>query len=625
MCGILGGVGAAIDGLSDASLGAALDLIGHRGPDASGLHRRPGLVLGHRRLSIIDLDPRANQPMVRDGCVVTFNGEIYNYRDLRRELEAKGHGFQTNSDTEVLLAAYREWGRACLERLEGMFAFAIWDERLRKLILARDRFGEKPLFMARRRGMFLFCSELPPLIRLAGGEALEEDRQAIGLYFLFSYIPAPFAPFGGFAQLEPGRWLEVDADTGEERQEAYFSLRQERGVEPSGFGYEQAVEELRGRLSASVRLRMEAADVPVATLLSGGVDSSVITVLADAVGGAKLTAYSLGFPEDPEFDETGYARAVAARLSRVRHRVVPATQVELLRFAERILDRMGEPHADASLIPSAFLCSHIDEKVVLGGDGADELFGGYGTYPALLLSGRLPLWLKRAASALPRVSNPHSIGRPRLRALALAHHHMRPDLVDEYLSWRHYASQEMLRGLGIDLDALPVVRRALSSVGSGELRDIQVIDFEFNLHNDMLKKVDYASMFHSLEVRLPFLDSDLVRWALGLPASYRIRGGNRKRILKDAFRRDLPPEVLSRRKMGFLLPIRRWFKGGPFRDRLEAAIGSQDVFDRARLRRVLAEHADGRVDHAPFLWALQVYLHWRSSASRWANASGTAR
>ncbi len=606
----------AADRIDDPTLVDALDLICHRGPDAGAIWRDSSICFGHRRLAIIDLDVRAGQPMARGDLVFVFNGEIYNFRELRRTLEGFGHRFVTASDTEVLAAAWQQWGRDCLSRLEGMFAFAVWDRSARKLTLARDRYGEKPLFWLRRSDGLMFASEVPPLVRLCGGD-LEEDPSAIGLYFLFSYIPAPDGPFRDLHQLEPGTWLEWSAD-GTRTTGRYYSVAEAVAATRTTTDYDLACKELRRQLTGAVRRRMETADVPVATLLSGGIDSSIITTLAARVSDRPLAAYSLGFPDDPEFDESEHARAVAARLPSIVHRVVSTSEGQLLDFADGVFGRLGEPFADSSLLPTAFLCAHIEEKVALGGDAADELFAGYGAYPAIVRGAALPGLLRRLLTAIPSHGNPHAIANPRLRAAALFHRHLRHDPVDSYLSWRTYADPAALVDLGIDVSARTAVRERLGAAGSGRLRDVQEIDLAFNLPNDMLKKVDYAAMYSSIEVRLPYLDSDLVHWALALPDDFRMLGGIRKRILRDAFAADLPQQVLSRRKMGFLLPIRRWFRKGRLRDELEALLASQTRFDREAADGILARHATGIADDSVLLWALYVYLRWRSNLTRWA-------
>lgn len=612
MCGILGGLTRGPAGFDGLRVQAALRRLRHRGPDAEGVYSAPGILLGHRRLSIVDLDERANQPMRRGPHVLVFNGEIYNFRELRRDLEKSGHQFTTTSDTEVLLAAYEEYGIACVERFEGMFAFAVWDERRQHLFLARDRFGEKPLFYYEQNGLFLFSSEIAAIRELLSPARLEEDRDALGLYFLFSYIPAPYAPYRYMSQLEPGCWLKVDMPACSSVNQRYYDLR----VAVQGRlsqNYAVATETLRQEVTAAVKGRLITSDVPVATFLSGGIDSSIVTALAAHATAEPVTAYSVAFPDDPAFDESPYALEVAKELPNLRHRVIPVSGRGLEGFVEATLGRLSEPFADASLIPTAYLCSQVEEKVILGGDGADELFGGYGVYPAMMMSAWLPRLFKRTLRLLGGHGNPHGIRHPVRRAWALFLKHLRDSPTEEYLSWRTYTSRSDVRAMQLGTTLVRELTKELAIVERGGLQTIQVADFIFNLPNDMLKKVDYASMFHSLEVRLPFLDSKLVEKVLSWPDIYKIRGRRRKRILRDAFASLLPSSILKRRKQGFLLPVRTWFRSGRLHEQLRELVAAQDVFDRAPLRRRLDDHAKGAEDNSVFLWTVLVYLRWRQS------------
>ncbi|MBR29843.1 MAG: asparagine synthase (glutamine-hydrolyzing) [Spirochaetaceae bacterium] len=620
MCGILGWVGKASTEPDIELFADALDLIRHRGPDGGMLWADPGVRLGHRRLAIIDLDHRSDQPMFGENLALIFNGELYNFRELRSQLQGLGHTFSTTSDSEVMLRAWIQWGIECLSRLEGMFAFGIWDKQEKSLTLARDRFGEKPLFVHEGEGHLAFSSELPPLIRLSNG-SLEEDHRSTGLFFLFSYIPAPRSIFKKVRQLEPGCWLRWSEHSGIAEGRFYHvsSDLAEAGISSaSPRSYSEAQKELRNRLKNSVKLRVESADVPVATLISGGIDSSIITTLAAQVSEKEVSAYSLGFPEDPEFDETEYARIVTDGLPTVAHKVINATETGILEFADQVLDRLGEPYADASILPTSLLCKNIEEKVALGGDGADELFAGYGVYPAILRGASLPGWARRMLLALPPHSNPVSISNRTVRAAALFHSNLRYDLVDSYVSWRTYASIEQLKLFGLNLTALSEVRNNISHQLKATLRNILMLDIEYNLPNDMLKKVDYAGMAHGLEVRLPFLDSQLVHWALGLPDRFMVNRGTRKRILKDAFRGMLPRQIIDRGKKGFLLPIRKWFRGGRLGSELNALLSRDDFFDVDVSARVIREHIEGVADNSVFLWSQYVYLRWQERRAEWA-------
>lgn len=616
MCGIFGAIGGGAETLASRAP-AASQALAHRGPDAEGLFVDRGILLGHRRLSILDLDSRADQPMRRGPLTMVYNGEIYNFSSLRSELEAAGELFQTTSDSEVLLAGLLREGVAFLERAEGMFAFAVHDARDRSLLLARDRWGEKPLFVHEAPECVAFASE-PGAIEALAGRALEEDPVAIALFFRLSYVPAPFGPLANTSQLEPGTWRRYDAVLSRS-DGRYYKLPEARAT---SVPYEAALEELRTRLSQSIDLRLKTADVPVATLLSGGLDSTIVTLLAHRLSARTVTAYSLSFPDDPAFDEGVFAVEAAKAAPGLDHRLVPARAGDLLAFTDKLFSTLSEPLADASLVPTAYLMSHIEEKVVLGGDGADEIFAGYGTYASMSLSARLPKSLKRLLLSVPRHGAPTRIGFPPLRAAALFHASLAGDPVTEYLNWRCYADPRDLADLGIETDVEDVLRRAVASVGSGSLRDAQAMDIAFNLPNDMLRKVDIAGMCFGVEARLPYLDRSLVHFALSTPDDFRLKGRVRKRMLRDAFSDLVPRAILERRKMGFLMPIRRWFEGGPLRDSLLDHARAQSRLDARKVERLAADHARGTADRSVLLWMLYVYFRWNAGrAARLGAAS----
>ncbi|TDR76718.1 asparagine synthase (glutamine-hydrolyzing) [Paludibacterium purpuratum] len=605
MCGILGGIVRQAP-IAVERVESALGTIAHRGPDAQGIYIEPPVYFGHRRLSIIDLDARANQPMTIGNLTICFNGEIYNFREIRKELEAQGVIFQTSSDTEVVIRLFRAKGLACLARLEGMFAFAIWDAEKSQLFITRDRFGEKPVYIYHDEREIAFASEIPAIERLVGKDRLTLDEDAIKLFFQLTFIPAPRSPYKNLHQVRPGSWIQFNAKTWDRTEGVYYEPRQST----SNHSFTEATEELRTLLSRSVSQRMLAADVPVATFLSGGIDSSVISGLATTVGAGAVRAYSIGFPQDPAFDESSYARLVAQRFPNLEHIVIDTTERALLDFTDTTLGKLGEPYADASLIPTAFLCSHVEEKVVLGGDAADELFAGYGVYAAMRASQRLPTWLKRLLLMFPTPSNPHAVHNPLLRAAALFRSHMAVSAHDEYLSWRSYATDTDIANLGF-------TSRLTSQALLGEkqfetLADLLIADLGFNLHNDMLKKVDFASMQHGKEVRLPYLDTELVEFALSLPEVYLIKGSERKRILRAAFRDFLPETIFTRRKQGFLMPIRQWFANGLLAEKLREMARESTHLDFKVIDNYLNQHQAAIHDHSVLLWCCYAYLKWQN-------------
>lgn len=608
MCGLVGAIWRDNRLLTTDAVAAALRSLAHRGPDAAGDHLESGVFLGHRRLSIIDLDVRSTQPMHTGSLIIVFNGEIYNYRELRSALQARGCVFRTESDTEVLLAAFAMDGLAALQTLEGMFSFVIWDREARRLTLARDRYGEKPLAYLEDGQRLLFGSEIPAIEILAEND-LEIERSNLPSFFRFSYLPIPLTPYRYVKQLRPGHWLQLDVDDWAIREGCYYRLPRST-QKANKFSFAGAKEELRRRLVTSVEQRLAASDVPIATFLSGGLDSSIISSIAAKVSGRRIAAYSIGFPNDPAFDESSYARMLAARYPHIDHRVINVTEDDLTEFTNKTLALLGEPHADASIIPTAFLCSHVKEKVILGGDGADELFGGYGVYSAMMTSARLPRWAKRLAQVLPMHRNPASIENGFLRAVAFFRMHLRPTGAEEYLSWRSYASRQQIESLGFSGDFTEELPAELRVGGLRNLQDILRMDIEFNLPGDMLKKVDLASMQHSLEVRLPFLDSGLVEFALNLPSEFLIRRGVRKYILREAFKDDLPSDILTRGKKGFLLPIRKWMRSGRMREELLELARGQTMLNWRSIETLADEHRFGAVDHSMLLWATYVFLKW---------------
>lgn len=612
MCGIFGAFGGGAEELR-ARAAAASTALAHRGPDSAGLWTDSGVLLGHRRLSILDLGSRADQPMGRGPLQIVYNGEIYNHAALRAGLELAGERFRTTSDTEVLLAGLDREGIAFLDRVEGMFAFALFDARDRSLLLVRDRYGEKPLFVHEAPGRITFASELSGIEALAETQP-EEDPVAIALFFRLSYVPAPLSALAGVSHLEPGTWRRFDARLAR-TQGSYYRLPRATRFQGS---YEETLESLRERLAGSVDLRLKTADVPVATLLSGGLDSTVVTLLAHRRSEKPVTAYSLSFPDDPAFDEGVYAVEAAGAAPGLDHRLVPTRVSDLLAFSDRLFSIVSEPLADASLVPTAYLMSHIEEKVVLGGDGADEIFAGYGSYASMHMSARLPRAIRRLLLLAPAHRAPSRIAFPPLRAAALFHANLAADPVAEYLNWRSYARPGDLAALGLDHKIPAALMPCVEEIGAGSLRDVQMVDIAFNLHNDMLRKVDIAGMAFGIEARLPYLDRELVHFALSTPDEFRIKGRVRKRMLRDAFADLVPETILTRRKMGFLMPIRRWFAAGPLRDAVLDLGRAQTRFDRAAIERLVAEHGSGAADHSVLLWALYVYFRW--SAGRAARA-----
>jgi asparagine synthase (glutamine-hydrolysing) len=643
MCGIAGLIdptGAAVD---PAVLAAMTGALTRRGPDGDGFWYGRGVGLGHRRLRVIDLSEAADQPMAsEDGSVqVVFNGEIYNFADLRAELLGHGHTFRTRSDTEVIVHGYEVWGDAVVDRLDGMFAFAVWDAGRRRLLAARDRMGKKPFYWAqvRRAGLpplFAFASELKGLLPVPGLDRAVSPA-ALAAYLTYEYVPPPLAILAGARKLDAGERLVLDVGrlaTGAPEIARYWDLP--FPPEHAPWPAEEAAEELRHLLKRAVERRL-VADVPLGAFLSGGIDSStVVALMAELAGADRVKTYSIGFSE-ARFDETSHARAVAAHL-RTDHReerLDPRTLIEVLPEVAGFLD---EPLGDASIIPTYLLCRFTRQHVTvaLSGDGGDELFAGYPTFqadgPARVFD-RLPAAVKRlagwGAERLPARTGYFSLDfkvhqflrggpapGPRRHQRWLAS--FLPEELDQVLL------PELRQAAGDPLASVDA-RAALTS--ARDERD-RLMDFyaRFYLPGDVNVKVDRAAGAVGLEVRAPFLDTDLVTFACQLPPSLRLSGLTSKLILKRAMRGRLPDAILDRKKQGFGVPVARWMRedlAPAVRDELaEGKLRREGLLDPAAVTRLVEDHLQGRRDRRKQLWTLFVLERWLAT---YGGAAAVAR
>ena len=611
----------------DMALSGMTRALSHRGPDAEGAYTDPAVRLGHRRLSILDL-AGGGQPMSSaDGrWHIVFNGEIYNYVELRRDLEARGVVFQTQSDTEVLLQAWAEDGADCLPRLNGMFAFAIWDAREKRLTLARDPLGIKPLYYANHRGELLFASELRSLLRYPGFRP-GLDPASINKYLAFGYIPAPSTAYAGVRKLEPGQMV-IWSPAGR-RTEYFWDLPIEDN--PVGAGtFDESAEATRDLLQEAVRYQLRS-DVEVGILLSGGIDSSAVAALAAPLAGKKLHSFSIGFQE-ASYNELPYAEMVARKVGTEHHHQT-LTPTDVVGALPKIYRGFDEPLGDASLVPTWFLSRLAASKVktVLGGDGGDELFAGYPTFQAHLLMERLsflPVGVRDAINHLiqrmPVSHNYKSI--PFLLAQFLKGLGLPAEI--RFLLWmgacgnaerRDLLAPEVRSELHRHNAFEDVIRLAYRSGLSGGLERIFYLCTKLYLQECVLMKVDRASMAHSLEVRVPFLDIDLVTHAFSLRADYKLRGRQTKLILKEALRNDLPPAILQRKKAGFAMPVAAWLQQDLkswARDLTDPSlVQSTGVLDPAAVGRMTEEHLNQRADHRRSLWSVLAFLAWWREAS----------
>jgi asparagine synthase (glutamine-hydrolysing) len=612
-----------------ATLGAMTRSLAHRGPDGEGLWSAPGIGLGHRRLKVIDLSDQAAQPMhFSDGRLsLTFNGEIYNFRKLRAELEPLGHVFRTRSDSEVILAAYAQWGEQALERLSGIFAFALWNGARRQLLLARDPLGVKPLFYADDGATLRFGSEIKAILS-DSGVARDVEPEALDAFLSFSYTPAPLTGFRAVRQLPPGHALRVDA--GGVRARRYWDNPYE--PQPRGLTLREAMEQFDATLERVTRAQL-VSDVPVGAFLSGGLDSAAI-VRAMRRGAGDVRALTVGF-EDRAFDERAPARQTAAALGvTLDEQVVPLDPADLI---DRVSRHLEEPTADSSAVPVYLLCQAARRRftVAMSGDGADELLAGYDTYRATAFAARyrrLPRLVRQrvlapAAACIPVRDGKYSLHQVAMRFVRGAE--LGPDL--DHCAWRLAFSDELKRRLYTDdfaaaargCDPLGRYAAHIRAVPPGRDRLCGWLnaDTSFYLPNDMLVKVDRMSMAHGLEVRVPFLDVEMVRLCANLPSEFKLhRGRVRKHILRESLRGSVPDDVLRRRKSGFNVPLEQWMRG-PLRERLLDVVSAQRDALRPWLRlaaldEVVREHQERRADHAHALFAVLMLALWMENAAR---------
>ena len=638
MCGISGWFDYTERRPPDKALAQAMnDAIRHRGPDGEGFHFEPGLALGHRRLAIIDLETGAQPMFTEQGRVaIVFNGEIYNYRELRAILQGLGHVFHTRSDTEVILRAWVEWGQNCVERLHGMFAFALWDRREQKLFLARDRLGEKPLYYAPLPdGSLIFGSELKALtVHPALPRKL--DPCAIEDFFAFGYIQDPRTIYESVKKLEAGHTLTWRR-AGSLSLESYWEPRPATRL---GGSLEESTHELRERLATAVKSQL-VADVPVGSFLSGGVDSSGVTAMMAQAVPETVSCFTIGFDE-PEVDERAYAKSVASRYGlRQFVETVKSDDIDSISALPGIFD---EPFGDSSALPTYRLAklARRTVKVALSGDGGDELFAGYLRY------------LFHSREEAFRASLPGTLRRPLFSILGRLY---------PQLDWapRIFRARQTFRELGCDtaegyfhnLSIMddesrarlfsPGLRRAINGYrasdtisrhmkiapGEDPVAIAQYVDLKTWLVGDILTKVDRTAMACGLEVRVPMLDPTFVEWTLGLPVGLKLAGGQSKIVLKRALEPLLPRDLLYRPKQGFSVPLALWFRRD-FGDNFARAMSQRrdelsECFDVTHVESLLARHRQGLRDFSRPLWLLWMFLGFIDQTPKCSVVSGDPR
>lgn len=639
MCGIAGWINLKQSDSNhgaEAVLHSMCDTIVHRGPNSEGLWMDDTVALGMRRLSIIDLET-GDQPVFNcdRSVIVMMNGELYNYREVRAELEKKGHKFTTKSDTEILPHLYEEYGDDLLEHVNGMYAFSLWDSRQKKLVIARDRFGEKPLYYGVFDGKLIWASELKAILAHPSVKP-ELDLNALRHYVSFDYVPAPMSIFKGIHKLPAAHVLTVE--NGEVKTRRYWDIfwtnsppyeggvAEGRGGSLNGDGtLVRKAAELRDLLSDAVRMRL-VSDVPLGILLSGGIDSSTVAAFAVQHATERVKTFSIGFEED-SFDESKYARRVARHLNTEHYedKLSAATAGDLISEIGTWLD---EPMSDGSLIPTFLLARFVRKHVTvaLGGDGGDELFAGYPMYYAHTVAAKylaIPSILRRGliepvVNALPVSTKNMSFDYKAKRFVRASHY----DDVTRHHSWfgsfsidqhKQLFSKDVLAQTDAD-----IYRGVRELVGRSDAKNVieqmQYADINFYLAEDILTKVDRAAMAVSLETRAPFLDPRVGQFAASVPVDYKLKGKSGKVILKEAMRDLLPQDILHRPKKGFGIPIAEWLKGrlNPLMHDMLAPerLNKQGLFNPDYVQRLIREHETGTASHHKELWTLLVYQLW---------------
>lgn len=624
MCGING----IVSSRSELSLFQMINnmnnVIVHRGPDDDGVFLDDQVALGMRRLSIIDIHLGQQPVFCKDKrYVIVFNGEIYNYKELKLLMQETGYVFGTNSDTEVVLALYIEFGERCVDHLIGMFAFSIFDKQEKVLFITRDRFGEKPLYYHYSRDIFIWSSELKSIMEV-NPSLKEVSQESVDLYFALSYIPAPKTIYKNIYKLEPGYYIKFNVTTFEFNKVQYWDLGNLGGVEEKILDYSVAMDRVNDLLFDSVEKRM-LADVELGAFLSGGVDSAIIAAIMSKISSTKIKTFTIGF-NNKRYDETVRAKLIGKHI-KSEHYHYQLDYNDMLAKSDYIIENYDEPFADPSSIPFYFLSkfsrNHI--KVALTGDGGDEVFGGYNKYLLYTIGKKINKFVP--VGILKRLLEVYCLlfdnldSKSRITMLRKFLDSISSDTLNSHLSIIQlgFRNEELTKIL-LDRDGKTILHTLNKILGDlrnnchSDFQKIRYADFKISLDGDLLTKVDRASMLNSMECRAPFLDHKLVDFVFGLPDDFLIRGNNKKRILKDSFKWAVPPGYFQSPKSGFELPIASWFRC-ELKSDLENNINkdiltSQNYINASHALKLYSEHQSGYQDHSWKLWTLYVFQKW---------------
>ena len=632
----------AISGFADSNNAtnlATLELMNrtmtHRGPDGEGYamyeHKGVGVGLGHRRLSIIDLTEGGSQPMHYLNLHITFNGEIYNYEEIRKSLEMLGHHFESHSDTEVILHGYKEWGASVLQKFIGMFAFVIYDDEKQELFACRDRAGVKPFFYYQHNGLFLFASELKALVKHPAFEK-QIDIDALGAYMQYGYVPTPHCIFKHTCKLKPGHYLQLNLETQKLSTTQYWNVYDHYNKPPLKISLPDAIIETEKLLTSAFQYRM-VSDVPVGVFLSGGYDSSCVTALLQANNTQKIKTFTIGMP-DAGLNEAPYAKDVAAHLG-TEHTEYYCTEKEALEIVPDLPFYYDEPFADSSAIPTTLVSRIAKEKVTvaLSADGGDEIFAGYNRYDYLIKYGnklnKIPGFVRKAVAGVMQTIPADSI--PVLNKQYLFHSRyeklknlLKQPSVENILQsiTQQMTAPEINKMFKEKVSVLPsgFDSKELLEANYSGMAYMMAIDYQTYMLDDILQKVDRATMSVSLEGREPFLDQRIIEWAAQLPMEYKYNNGSKKFILKEIVHKYLPKTMMDRPKMGFGIPIAKWLQGD-LRQYVDQYLSSdfvrkQDLFDEAVVKNICDAFYAGKVERAEKLWYLLMFQMWYD---KWIN------
>ncbi len=576
-----------------------LESINYRGPDNTGVSNIDDVILGHLRLAILDLDKRSNQPFVYENFHIVFNGEIYNFLDVKEELIGLGYSFHTTSDTEVLLIGFKEWGVKVLDKINGMFAFCIYDSVLKKVFCARDRLGVKPFYYYWKDGKFEICSQMRPLIK--GREQIDEE--AMSIYLDCRYVPTPHSILEDIYKLPPGNYMEIDLNTNELVLQEYWNLKT---VKTRKVSYEQAKDELHKLLKDAVKIRLQS-DVPIGSFLSGGIDSALVSSIASKISDKPINTFSIGF-DDPKYDESNVARKFAEIMDS-NHTETICKPKDVIERIPKLVEVYDEPFADSSALPSLLLNAVTKEyvTVAISGDGGDESFLGYNHFEWLTKVNtffKVPFFLRKIASYtfLVRLFNKPSESIKNI---------LRSRTIEDFI---HY--------IFIGFNTLQISRdlswlnfySSFKKLSDNDLQKAADLNIKLWLENDSNVKVDRASMAYSVEVRSPFLDYRIIEFARSLPVSFRYFKGTRKRILRDILKEYIPENIFDQPKSGFSIPLGNWIRKD-LKDEFVAVLNDDFLnrvpnLDVQKFKKQFKDHLEGKRDYATNIWKLYVLARW---------------